>query len=229
MTTNYLKLQFLNEESLKEVQKFLSITTEKDWESGLKTYMGDPNTKNNKELVNPYLKERISKYIYGSIDTNKKFNHFCFPKKIEDILITRTSEGGYYNTHVDIGFNGHYSVTIFLSNPDEYEGGELCFYLNDEEIKIKLECGQAVVYPTGIPHRVNKVTKGNRDVCVFWVKSLIKDPFIREICYQLNELDLDQPSSNNVTTYEDFERVLNQTAFKVNDIFHKLIRRYADI
>jgi PKHD-type hydroxylase len=229
MKTDYLKIKFLTEENLIEIQKFLSITNEKDWESGLNTYTGDPNTKNNQELVNFFLKERISKYIYGSIDTNKKFNNFCFPKKIEDILVTRTSEGGYYNTHVDIGFNGHYSVTIFLSDPSTYEGGELCFFMNNEEFKIKLDAGYGVVYPTGIPHRVNKVTSGTRDVCVFWVKSLIKDPFIREICYELNELDLDQESSNLVKTHEDFGKVMNQTAFKVNDIFHRLIRRYADL
>lgn len=229
MKNDYLKIQFLDKNELECVQKFLSISSEKDWKSGLNTYAGDSDTKNNQELFNPFLKERISKHIYSSIDINKKFNNFCFPKKIEDILITRTSEGGYYNTHVDMGFNGHYSVTIFLSDPSTYDGGELCFFMNDKETKIKLDAGYGVVYPTGIPHRVNKVLNGNRDVCVFWVKSLIKDPFIREICYELNELNLDEKSSNAVKTYEDFERVINQTGFKVNDIFHRLIRRYADL
>lgn len=229
MKKDYLKLDFLSKDNLQNVQKLLSITTEKDWESGLKTYTGNPKTKNNEELANLYLKERISKFVYGSIDNNKKFNNFCFPKKIEDILITKTEVDGYYNTHVDIGFNGHYSVTIFLSDPSDYDGGELCFFMNGEEVKIKLEAGQAIIYPTGIPHRVNKVTRGTRYVCVFWVKSLIKDPFVREICHELSELDLDQPSSNDVKTYEDFERVISQTSFKVNNIFHKLIRRYADI
>ena len=229
MKNDYLKIQFLTKDNLEAVQKFLNISTDNDWKSGLNTYTGDPNTKNNLELSNTFLQERISKYIYNSIDENKKLNRFCFPKKIDSVLVTRTTEGGYYNAHVDIGFNGHYSATVFLSNPSEYEGGELCLFMNDEEIKIKLEAGYGIVYPTGIPHRVNKVLSGNRDVCVFWVKSLIKDPFIREICYELNELDLDQESSNLVKTYEDFEKVMNQTAFKVNDIFHKLIRRYADL
>jgi PKHD-type hydroxylase len=229
MRTDYLKIQFLNENDLKTIQKFLSITNEKDWQSGLNTYAGDPETKNNRELVNSFLNEKIAITVYNSIDNNKKFNNFCFPKKIDSVLVTRTSEGGYYNAHIDIGFNGHYSVTIFLSDPSTYEGGELCLFMNNEEIKIKLDAGYGVVYPTGIPHRVNKVTSGKRDVCVFWVKSLIKDPFIREICYDLNELDLDQESSNSVKTYEDFQRVINQTGFKINDIYHRLIRRYADI
>jgi PKHD-type hydroxylase len=228
MKTDYLKIKFLNEEDLIQVQKFLNISVDNDWENGLKTYAGDPKTKNNKELINSYLKERISKYIYNSVETNKKFNNFCFPKKIDSVLITRMSEGGYYNAHVDVGFNGHYSVTIFLSDPSTYKGGELCFFINDEEIKIKLDAGHAIVYPTGIPHRVNKVSEGTRDVCVFWVKSLIKDPFIREICHDLHEIDLDQQSSNMVKTYEDFESVMNQAAFKVNDVFHKLLRRYVD-
>jgi PKHD-type hydroxylase len=229
MKNDYLKIQFLTQENLKDIRKFLNISNEKDWQSGLNTYTGDPETKNNKELINSFLHENISRLIYSSIDNNKKFNNFCFPKKIDSVLVTRTTEEGYYNTHVDIGFNGHYSVTIFLSDPSTYEGGELCFFMNNEEFKIKLDAGYGVVYPTGIPHRVNKVTSGTRDVCVFWVKSLIKDPFIREICYELNELDLDQESSNLVKTHEDFGKVMNQTAFKVNDIFHRLIRRYADL
>lgn len=229
MKNDYLIIEFLDQENLKNIQKFLSLSNEKDWQTGLNTYSGDPETKNNQELINSFLHEKISRSIYNSIDSSKKFNNFCFPKKIDSVLVTRTSEGGYYNTHVDIGFNGHYSVTIFLSDPATYEGGELCFFMNNEEFKIKLDAGCGIVYPTGIPHRVNKVTSGTRDVCVFWVKSLIKDPFIREICYELNELDLDQESSNLVKTYEDFDRVINQTAFKVNDIYHRLIRRYADI
>jgi PKHD-type hydroxylase len=229
MKNDYLIVKFLDEEDLKNVQKFLDLSVDTDWDTGLKTYYGDPTTKNNQELVNYYIKEKISKPIYESIDTNKKFVNFCFPKKIEDTLVTRTKEGGYYNTHVDIGFNGHFSVTVFLSDPSTYEGGELCFFMNDEELKIKLEPGFGIVYPTGIPHRVNKVTKGHRDVCVFWVKSLIKDPFIREICYELNELNLDEETSNTVKTDEDFKKVISQAGFKVNDIFHRLIRRYADI
>jgi PKHD-type hydroxylase len=229
MKNDYVIINFLDTEQLKETKKFLDLSVDGDWETGLKTYYGDPQTKNNKELVNPFIKEKISKNVYNSIDTNKKFSHFCFPKKIEDVLVTRTEEGGYYNTHVDIGFNGHYSVTIFLSDPSTYEGGELCFFMNDEETKIKLDPGFGIVYPTGVPHRVNKVTKGHRDVCVFWVKSFIKDPFIREICYELNELNLDEETSNNVKSYEEFQKVISQAGFKVNDIFHRLIRRYADI
>jgi len=229
MKNDYLIIQFLDGEKLQEIKKFLDLSVDTDWESGLKTYAGDPQTKNNQELANSFIKERIIKNVYGSIDTNKKFANFCFPKKIDDTLITRTKEGGYYNTHVDIGFNGHFSVTIFLSDPSTYEGGELCLFMNDEETKVKLESGFGIVYPTGIPHRVNKVTKGYRDVCVFWVKSFIKDSFIREICYELNELNLDEETSNTVKTDEDFKKVISQAGFKVNDIFHRLIRRYADI
>lgn len=229
MKNDYLIIKFLDEKNLLEIKKSLSLSSEKDWDNGLKTFIGDPETKNNIELVNPYIKQRISKCIYESIDTNKKFANFCFPKKIEDILVTRTLQEGYYNPHIDSGINGQYSVTIFLSNPSTYDGGELCFFMNNEETKIKLESGYGIVYPTGIPHRVNTVINGNRDVCVFWIKSFIKDPIIREICYELSEVDLDGQNCNTIKTHKDFKNVINQNAFKLSNIFNKLIRTYGDI
>ena len=63
MKNDYLKIQFLNKDNLEAVQKFLNISTDNDWKSGLNTYAGDPNTKNNLELSNTFLQERISKYI----------------------------------------------------------------------------------------------------------------------------------------------------------------------
>jgi predicted 2-oxoglutarate/Fe(II)-dependent dioxygenase YbiX len=231
MKNDYLIIKFLDEKNLLEIKKSLSISTETDWQNGISSFIGNLETKNNIELANPYILQRISKCLYESIDANKKFANFCFPKKIEDFLVSRTLQHGYYNPHIDSGLNGQYSVTIFLSDPSTYDGGQLCFFMNNEEINIKLEPGWGIVYPTGIPHRVNIVTNGVRDVIVFWAKSFIKDPIIREICYELSEIDLgkEDGTGNVVKPYHDFESVLNQNSFKLTNIFNKLIRTYGDI
>jgi PKHD-type hydroxylase len=229
MKTDYLKIKFLENDDILKIKKFLDVSIESDWNDGGETYLGDPNTKNNKELENKFIKENISKIIFDSINKNTLFFHFCFPKKIDNILITKTSSGGFYNTHTDTGFNGNFSTTIFLSEPNTYQGGELCLYMNGEETKIKLNAGYGICYPTGIPHRVNKVTSGERHVAVFWTRSFIKDSFIREICYELSQFNFDKPSKNLIETHEEFEKVLDQNAFKINEIYHKLIRRYADL
>ena len=234
MKTNFLKLQFLSEEQLKETQKFLSLCKDSDWGDGLRTFFGDPNTKKNLELKNQYIKQKITNLVYDGIDSCEQLHNYCCPKKIDEVMITRTNPGGYYNTHTDMGMNGHYSVTLFLSDPNSYEGGELCLLIDGEEKKIKLDSGCGIVYETGIPHRVNKVTSGVRDVAVFWVKSMIKDPFIREIRYELTQVNLNLEknstiNSNIIKTYPDFEKVLEQNAFKLNSVVNKLIRRYADL
>lgn len=231
MTYSFLRTEMVSGESLKEIKKVLELvkTTESDWNDGLKTFKGDPNTKKNTELGNIYFKQKISELIYKSLETNEKFNDFCFPKKIEDIMITKTEVGGYYNAHTDVGFNGHYSTTLFLSNPEDYEGGELCLYIDGEEKKIKLESGHGIVYPTGIPHKVNKVTSGTRIVAVFWTKSIFKDPTIREICQELCTIDLNKFDEKYVKSRSEFEEVMSQNAFKIANVLNKIIRTYGDI
>jgi PKHD-type hydroxylase len=231
MTYSFLRTKMIDDESLKEIKKTLAIikNVESDWNDGLRTFKGDPETKKNKELGNVFFKKKISEIIYKSLEINEKFNDFCFPKKIEDIMITKTEPGGYYNAHTDIGFNGHYSTTLFLTNPDDYEGGELCLYIDGEEKKIKLESGYGIVYPTGIPHRVNKVTSGNRIVAVFWTKSIFKDPIIREICQELCTIDLDQYDQKYIKSQPEFEDVISQNAFKIANVLNKIIRTYGDI
>jgi PKHD-type hydroxylase len=66
-----------------------------------------------------------------------------------------------------------YSCTLFLSDRDECEGGELMINIGDREISYKLNAGEAIIYPTGIPHRVNTVKSGKRRVCVKIRKNVI--------------------------------------------------------
>ena len=90
MKNDYLIIKFLDEKNLLEIKKSLSISTETDWQNGISSFIGNLETKNNIELANPYILQRISKCLYESIDANKKFANFCFPKKIEDFLVSRT-------------------------------------------------------------------------------------------------------------------------------------------
>lgn len=231
MNFNFLKTKLLNDSALEKIIKILEAIKEKesDWSDGLNTFNGDSDTKKNKELGNIFFKQKISDLIYECLENNEDFNDFCFPKKIEDIMISMTQTGGYYNTHTDVGFNGHFSTTIFLSDPNSYEGGELCLYVGNEEIKIKLEPGHAVVYPTGIPHRVNEVTSGTRYAAIFWTKSIFKDPTIREICRELCSIDLGKGGDKIIKSHKDFEEVLSQNAFKLSNVLNTLIRTYGDI
>jgi PKHD-type hydroxylase len=80
------------------------------------------------------------------------------------------------------------SSTIFLGNPDEYEGGSLHIRYGDVDIRIKLRAGEAVVYPSDTLHEVEPVTKGERLVAITFIQSRIQDPFKRNLLFDLNEV-----------------------------------------
>lgn len=116
-------------------------------------------------------------------------NSFVFPKKIVNILFSRTSAGMYYGKHVDAAYVGNsrrdYSFTLFLTNPREYDGGELILNIPPEQKSIKLEAGSIVIYPTKYMHEVKEVTQGERIACVGWIESLIKSDHERELLGQI--------------------------------------------
>lgn len=104
-------------------------------------------------------------------------------------IFSEYREGGFYKTHIDdvnIGnIRTHHSITIFLNEPDEYEGGELSINVGDQEYGYKLPAGTALIYPTGFQHQVLPVTSGKRRVAILWGASVIDDTFMR---YQLLDL-----------------------------------------
>ena len=111
--------------------------------------------------------------------------HHIQPKKIINVLFSRTSSGMYYGTHVDISLTPDgrrdYSFTLFLNNPNDYEGGELILNIPPEQKSVKLEAGSIIIYPTKYLHEVKEVTNGERLVCVGWIESLIKNDEEREM------------------------------------------------
>ena len=172
-------------------------------------------TKRNEELN---IDAQSFFYLNDPEPFNDEWVDFCHPKRNGSVMVTKTEQGGYYRAHFDSPANGHYSTTIFLNDPSEYEGGELGLWIDGEEKKFKLPAGHGVVYETGIPHHVNAVTKGERLVVVFWTYSTLS---VREDLYRwrylhkrLNDLIKDgkEPVSPFVGTLEEF----------VNDEFHKI-------
>jgi predicted 2-oxoglutarate/Fe(II)-dependent dioxygenase YbiX len=102
-------------------------------------------------------------------------------------------------------------------------------YIDDEEKKIKLDSGYGVTYPTGVIHRVNQVTSGERIVLVFWTKSIFKDPTLREICSELSSIKLKTEEERLIQPSPNFEDVVHQNSFKLTNILNKIIRTYGDI
>lgn len=172
----YKITQLLNEPQL----EYIVNKCNKDliWEPGTIT-TGSGSTKFALDLKNniqAFVDIKFSKEIYGVIDKCKEFHNFTVPKSSSSPIFSKTIEGGFYKPHVDWEGLGHFSTTLFLSDPNSYDGGELCLLFDpNEETKVKLDPGWAITYETGTPHRVNTVTSGERLCMIFWTESCINN------------------------------------------------------
>jgi len=121
--------------------------------------------------------------IQQGINDATAFRSTFVVKEMTVPQMTEYREGGKYNPHIDNitvqGLKAHHSITLFLNDPDEYEGGELVITDGDMPFKFKQKAGTALVYPTGYMHYVAPVTSGKRRVALMWATSLIEDFFMR--------------------------------------------------
>ncbi|MFT3809502.1 MAG: Fe2+-dependent dioxygenase [Micropepsaceae bacterium] len=126
--------------------------------------------------------------IEAALRRHPVFSAAVQPKFVQ-LLLNRYGPGQAYGTHVDDAFmNGRrtdVSVTVFLSNPESYEGGDLVIETAAGEQRVKLPAGAAIIYPATSLHRVEPVTKGERLACVGWIESRVRDGAAREILFDL--------------------------------------------
>lgn len=118
------------------------------------------------------------------------------PRRISAVMVSRTSGGGHYGRHVDNAFIGQgetrlrtdLSFTLFLNEPESYDGGELVLHSPMGEQAVKLPAGGLVLYPTSDIHEVRQVTRGERLVAVGWIESSIADASQRALLFDLENL-----------------------------------------
>jgi PKHD-type hydroxylase len=119
------------------------------------------------------------------------------PRRFSPLIISKTQDGGHYGLHVDNALmkNGageplrsDLSFTLFLTPPDQYDGGALVIHSAGGTQEVKGEAGQLVLYPSTALHEVTPVTNGSRIVCVGWIESLVPDQGRRDILFDLENL-----------------------------------------
>ena len=152
--------------------------------------------KNNHEMfISEAETQRLNNLVMGKLVKNPTYIAAAFASRIAAPIYAKYTEGMHYGNHVDdpvMGppnqrYRSDVSITIFLSEPDAYEGGELVISTAFGEQKIKLNAGDAVLYPSSSTHRVAEVTSGERLVAVTWLQSTVRDPAKREILYNLSQ------------------------------------------
>jgi len=184
--------------------------------------------KNNREM-DPRSADfnALNEMVMGNLVRHPKYKAVAWPKRVAAPFYARYEPGMEYGEHVDDPVMGQgqdlyrtdVSTTVFLSEPEEYEGGELVIIDTYGEQRIKLAAGSAVVYPSHSRHFVAPVTEGVRLVAVTWAQSTVRDPSKREMLYELN-----------LAREQLFRELPDAEATrKVAATFNNLVRRWVDI
>lgn len=167
---------------------------------------------------------RCFEVVKKVVDDNYELMTHTLRNKTTDFIFSKYPEGAYYNKHVDSQKMGKtlrtdYSVTLFINDPSEYEGGELCIDVGTHEVKYKLDAGKAIIYPTGVEHRVNTVSSGERHVCVFWIESAMQDVRMRKIYRDVHIM------SNKYLGEPDAAILISKKGFELQ---HYILRHFAN-
>jgi PKHD-type hydroxylase len=127
--------------------------------------------------------------VENALMQNDLFRLAARPKKLSPMLFSKYVQGMEYGTHVDDAYMGtlrsDLSYTLFLSRPQDYDGGELVMDLTQGEQAYKLEAGDLILYPSTTLHRVEPVRRGTRLAAVGWVQSIIRHSDQRELLFDL--------------------------------------------
>ncbi len=150
--------------------------------------------KNNQEIADNSSVSKLNDLIMGNLVRHSTYNNAALPHKVAIPFYARYQTGMSYGEHIDdpvMGKDNRYrsdiAITIFISSPEEYEGGELKIQTPYAEQSIKYPAGDAVLYPATTRHQVMPVTKGERLVAATWVQSLVRDHEQRHLLFQLNK------------------------------------------
>ena len=132
----------------------------------------------------------VRQLLAERILANEMFQLGARPKALSPLLLSRYERGMDYGSHIDDalmdGMRTDVAFTLFLSEPESYDGGELSIESTAGEDAVKLPAGSLVAYPATSLHRVNEVTRGVRLAAAGWAKSLIRDAARRELLFDLD-------------------------------------------
>jgi PKHD-type hydroxylase len=168
--------------------------------------------------------------VLDALSSAPLFVAAALPLKVYPPLFNRYAGGDNFGAHVDSAIRirrgsdfrvrSDLSATLFLSDPDSYDGGELVIEDQFGDQRIKLPAGHMVLYPASSVHRVEPVTRGERVASFFWIQSMIRDDGARRILFELDQ------------AVQDVAARLGQedpAAVRLTGTYHNLLRKWADV
>ena len=185
--------------------------------------------KNNRQVPERHpVARRLGDAILAALDRNALFLSAALPLKIVPPLFNRYEGGETYGSHVDGAIHPvpgtphrvrtDLSATLFLSAPEEYDGGELVIDDTYGAHRVKLPAGSMILYPGSSLHRVEPVTRGLRLAAFLWIESMVRDDGERRLLF-----DLDRSVQEIAGAMPDSPAVA-----QLYSVYHNLLRRWAD-
>ena len=174
--------------------------------------------------------QQAGEIILDALGRSPLFIAAALPLKIFPPLFNSYEGGQAFGVHVDnavrvqasTGFRARsdLSITVFLEDPQSYDGGELTVETNFGVQQVKLPAGHAVLYPSSSLHRVEPVTRGRRTASFFWLQSMVRDDAARQMMF-----DLDSSIQGRATDLGHD----NAQVIRLTGVYHNLLRRWADV
>ncbi len=214
-----------------EAQEFSAALRRADWSDG-RTTAGyqSARAKHNLQLTEDHpLARQLGERVVIALEKNPLFMGAALPLRVFPPLFNRYEEGQSFGTHVDnavrqVSGTSHrirtdLSATLFLTSPEDYEGGELIVEDTYGAHSVKLPPGHMVLYPSTSLHHVRPITRGSRVSAFFWIQSMIRDDAQRTLL-----LDLDMAIQRIAA--DDPE---HPSAVQLAGVYHNLIRMWAEL
>lgn len=184
--------------------------------------------KHNRQLsnANPVARQ-WGDHILDALGAAPLFVSAALPQRTVPPLFNLYAGGEHFGTHIDnairpvagVKIRTDLAATLFLADPDSYDGGELTIETAFGAQQVKLPAGDLVLYPASSLHRVEPVTRGARLASFFWVQSMIRDDGARTLLFDLDQ-SIQALAATLGTGHADVVRL--------SGIYHNLVRRWAE-
>ena len=184
-------------------------------------------TKQNSQIPETHpIAQQVGEVLLQALGRNPRFRSAALPLRVFPPLFSRYTGGQNFGTHVDNAIRTHgpsgqrirtdLSCTLFFSEPDEYEGGELSVEDTYGVHRVKLTAGSLVLYPAASLHHVTPVTSGARVSSFFWLQSMVRSDERRTLLFDLDQsIQMLEPGS--------------APAVKLTGVYHNLLRQWAEM
>ncbi len=188
--------------------------------------------KNNAQVAeNDPLARELGELILAALGSHPLFRSAALPLRVFPPLFNRYSGGQTFGTHVDNSIRTHaasggrirtdLSCTLFFSEPEEYDGGELIVEDTYGSKSVKLPAGDMILYPSTSLHHVTQVTRGARVSSFFWLQSMIRHDAQRTLLFDLDT------AIQRISTHND--NAVQQSSVQLTGVYHNLLRQWAEL